>query len=94
MDLILFWFIHLYDGNLSCVISFRQKNFTSLFSVVKLPKRPIDIQTQFPAENRNDLIGKIEDKIWTAIFTRRVYAIRIISVRRARKKETKLYERK
>ena len=54
----------------------------------------IEIQTNFSAENRNALIGKIENKIWTAIFTRRVYAIRIISVRRARKKETKLYERK
>ena len=54
----------------------------------------IEIQMKFPTENRNALIGKIEDKIWTAIFTRRMYAIRVISVRRARKKETKLYERK
>ena len=54
----------------------------------------IEIQTNFPAENRNALIGKIGDKLWTAIFTRRVYAIRIISVRRARKKESKLYEQK
>ena len=54
----------------------------------------IEIQTNFPAESRNALIGKIEDKLWTAIFTRRVDAIRIISVRRARKKEAKLYESK
>jgi uncharacterized DUF497 family protein len=53
----------------------------------------IEIQMNFQAENRNALIGKIEDKIWTAIFTWRLHAIRIISVRRARKKETKLYER-
>ena len=52
----------------------------------------IEIQTNFTAENRNALIGKIGDKLWTAIFTRRVDAIRIISVRRARKKEIKLYE--
>jgi uncharacterized DUF497 family protein len=39
-------------------------------------------------------IGKIGDKLWTAIFTRREDAIRIISVRRARKKETKLYAQK
>ena len=51
----------------------------------------IEIQTNFQAENRNVLIGKIKDKLWTAIFTRRVDAIRIISVRRARKKEAKLY---
>ena len=54
----------------------------------------IDIRTNFPAENRNALIGKIGDKLWTAIFTRRMDAIRIISVRRARNKETKLYEQK
>jgi uncharacterized DUF497 family protein len=54
----------------------------------------IEIQTNFPAENRNALIGKIGDELWTAILTRRVDAIRIISVRRARKKETKLYEQK
>ena len=54
----------------------------------------IEIQTNFPSENRNAMIGKIGEKLWTAIFTRRVDAIRIISVRRARKKETKLYERK
>lgn len=57
-------------------------------------KDRIEIQTNFPDENRNALIGKIKDKLWTAIFTRRVDAIRIISVRRARKKETKLYEQK
>ena len=51
----------------------------------------IEIQTNFQAENRNVLFGKIKDKLWTAIFTRRVDAIRIISVRRARKKEAKLY---
>jgi len=54
----------------------------------------IEIQMHFPVENRNALIGKIGDKLWTAIFTRRVDTIRIISVRRTRKKEAKLYEHK
>jgi uncharacterized protein len=54
----------------------------------------IEIQTNFTTENRNALIGKIGAKLWTAIFTRREDAIRIISVRRARKRETKLYEQK
>ncbi len=54
----------------------------------------IEIQTHFPVENRNALIGKIGDKLWTVIFTRRVDTIRIISVRRTRKKEAKLYEHK
>jgi uncharacterized DUF497 family protein len=54
----------------------------------------IEIQTNFPGENRNALIGKIGDKLWTAIFTRRENAVRIISVKGARKKESKLYEQK
>jgi uncharacterized DUF497 family protein len=54
----------------------------------------IEIRTNFPTEDRNALIGKIGDKLWTAIFTRRVDAIRIISVRRARKKESILYGQK
>ena len=54
----------------------------------------IEIQANFTNETRNALIGKIGDKLWTAIFTRRVDAVRIISVRRARKKESKLYEQK
>jgi uncharacterized DUF497 family protein len=52
----------------------------------------IEIKMNFPGENRYALIGKIGDKLWTAIFTRRVENIRLISVRRARKKESKLYE--
>jgi uncharacterized DUF497 family protein len=54
----------------------------------------IKIQTNFAHEHRNALIGKIGAKLWTVIFTQRVAAIRIISVRRARKKEAKLYENK
>ena len=54
----------------------------------------IEIQTNFTSENRNALIGKIGGKHWTAIFTRREDAIRIISVRRARKREAGLYEQK
>jgi len=57
-------------------------------------KNRIEIQTPFPIENRNILIGKIDKKLWSAIFTLRSNAIRIISVRRARKKEAKFYEQK
>ena len=52
----------------------------------------IEIQTDFPTESRSALIGKIGNKLWTSIFTRRGDVIRIISVRRARKKEVMLYE--
>jgi len=54
----------------------------------------IDIETSYPIENRNILIGKIGEKYWTAIFTRRSTGIRIIPVRRARKSEVSLYEKK
>ena len=57
-------------------------------------KNRIEIQTPFPIENRSILIGEIDKKLWSAIFTLRDNAIRIISVRRARKKEAKFYEQK
>jgi uncharacterized DUF497 family protein len=53
----------------------------------------VEIQTSYPLEDRNILISKIGNKLFTAIFTYRGNAIRIISVRHAGKKETKLYEK-
>ncbi|MBI5193163.1 MAG: BrnT family toxin [Nitrospirae bacterium] len=44
-------------------------------------------------EDRRIMIGDIEGKIWTAIFTMRGDIIRINSVRRAREKEVSLYEK-
>ena len=43
-------------------------------------------------EKRYLLIGKIHDKMWSAIFTIRNKKIRIISVRRSRKNEEKIYK--
>jgi hypothetical protein len=43
-------------------------------------------------EVRYLVIGRIADRHWTAIITRRGDAIRIISVRRARKEEVGYYE--
>ena len=54
----------------------------------------VEIKTSYPLENRSILIGKIREKHWTAIFTTRDNAIRIISVRRSRKREVTLYEQK
>ena len=68
-------------------------DFNSATELWNDPDR-IEIQTNFTNENRNALIGKIGGKLWTAIFTPRENAFRIISVRRARKKETTLYEQK
>lgn len=53
----------------------------------------IEIQAPYPLENRTIIIAKCQGKLWTAISTLREDTIRIISVRRARKKETKLYEK-
>jgi hypothetical protein len=43
-------------------------------------------------ESRSGLIGAYEGKLWTAIFTMRGEVVRIISVRRSRPVEVKLYE--
>ena len=43
-------------------------------------------------ESRYLLIGKISERHWSAIFTYRGEAIRLISVRRSRKEEIELYE--
>jgi uncharacterized protein len=51
----------------------------------------IEIEAPYPTERRWVVIGAIEDKVWTAIFTLRDDAIRIISVRRSRAKEKRIY---
>lgn len=54
----------------------------------------VEIQASYPLEDRWILIGKIDLKLWTAVITLRGDSIRIISVRRSRKKEVDLYEKK
>jgi uncharacterized DUF497 family protein len=53
--------------------------------IVEIPARTSD-------ELRCLLIGKIDDKHWFAIITRRGESIRLISVRRSRDEEVALYE--
>ena len=52
-------------------------------------------RVEFPAlsdtEERHALIAKNNEKIWVAFYTMREPAIRIISVRRARENEEKIY---
>ena len=43
-------------------------------------------------EQRYAVIGRIGDELWVAFITYRGEAARIISVRRARKQEAKIYE--
>ncbi|MFQ5456617.1 MAG: BrnT family toxin [Nitrospirota bacterium] len=56
-------------------------------------KNRLEIQAPFPVEDRVIIIGKLHNKLWTVIYTMRGDTIRIISVRRSRKKEAKLYDR-
>ncbi len=59
-----------------------------------LDENRIEIETPYPIERRWIVIGAIENKVWTAIFTVRDNAIRIISVRRSRTRERKIYDKK
>jgi uncharacterized protein len=52
----------------------------------------IEIISSYPGEERVLRIGKIQSRLWTAIFTHRGNNIRIISVRRARQNETSRYQ--
>lgn len=58
-----------------------------------LDENRIEIHAPHPLEGRMIIIGKREDKLWGAVYTMRDDAIRIISVRRARKREASLYEK-
>jgi uncharacterized DUF497 family protein len=52
----------------------------------------VEIESPYPVEDRTVVIGKIDKKLWAAVVTQRGDSIRIISVRRARKKEAQLYD--
>jgi hypothetical protein len=54
----------------------------------------LEIHASHPVEDRWILIGKKDNKRWTAIYTLRGNTIRIISVRKSREKEVDLYDRK
>lgn len=58
-----------------------------------LDEHRIEIHLPYPLEDRRVIIGKLHNKHWTAVYTMRSDAIRIISVRRSRKKETALYDK-
>jgi len=51
----------------------------------------VEIESPYPVEDRTVVIGKINKKLWAAVVTQRGDSIRIISARRARKKEAQLY---
>lgn len=55
-------------------------------------ERRVEVPAQTIDELRLIVIGEIKSKTWTAVITYRAEKIRIISVRRARKREVELYE--
>ena len=52
----------------------------------------LEIPAKTEDEQRFLIIGRIGEKIWSSVVTYREKKVRIISVRRARKEEVKLYE--
>ena len=81
-----------YDNNKS--LSNKQKHGID-FEQAKLiynDDRMIEITTSYENEERLINIGKINSKFYTVISTLRGDNIRIISARRARKKEIEIYE--
>ncbi len=54
--------------------------------------RRLVVDTQFVAEPRQLVIGRIGERLWTAVVTTRDEAIRIISVRRSRDNEVNAYD--
>jgi len=59
-----------------------------------LDENKIEIEAPHPVEKRSIIIAELHGKLWTAIFTKRSNAVRIISVRRSREKEVNLYGKK
>jgi uncharacterized protein len=55
-------------------------------------KRLLTIPLQYVEEERFIAIGRLASKMYSAVFTYRQEKIRLISIRRARKEEVKLYE--
>jgi uncharacterized DUF497 family protein len=81
-----------YDSNKS--LSNKQKHGID-FEDAKLlwnDDRMVEILTSYEDEERFINIGKINSKFYTVVSTIREDKIRIISARRARKKEIEIYE--
>lgn len=53
----------------------------------------LELSSKHPGEPRKLAIGEWNGKLWTAIFTERSGAVRIISVRRARNDEIRIHGR-
>jgi uncharacterized DUF497 family protein len=54
--------------------------------------KTVSVTLPFPGEHRRLVIGRVAGKHWAAIVTDRSSGIRLISVRRARRKEKEVYD--
>lgn len=81
-----------YDSTKSA--SNREKHRIDFEAAKKLWNDPrlVQVEALTSDEKRYIVIGKIEDNYWSAIITYRDERTRIISVRRSRDNEIKLYE--
>ena len=72
----------------------KEKHGIDFEEAAKLWKgKTVSVTLRFPDEQRALVIGRIGEKHWAAIVTQRGEKLRIISVRRARKKEEQVYEK-
>jgi hypothetical protein len=65
-------------------------DFTQIQALWRDPKRII-VPARSTTEPRFAIIGEIEGRIWTSIFTLREERVRIVSARRSRDEERKGY---
>lgn len=69
------------------------KHGIDFVSAQKLWEDPglLELSSKQPGEPRKLVIGSLQEKVWTAIFTEPAGVIRIISVRRARINEIRIH---
>ena len=73
----------------------RNKHRISLDEACALRSGPVlEVPSNYLLENRKLAIGKISGKHWTIIFINRGANIRLISARRSRENEMKIYNEK
>jgi uncharacterized DUF497 family protein len=86
-----------FEYNLQKRITNLEKHKIDFEKAKEIWKDPLALKipgTTIDHEPRSLVIGKIKDKVWSVIITERQGKTRIISARRARPKEIKLYEEK
>jgi len=72
-----------------------QKHGIDFESAKKLWKDPnrVEIPSRWVDEPRHILIARLENNLWSAIYTYRENRIRLISVRKSRNNEKEIYDR-